>query len=227
MAAIRPSRDVGESKTSSREREEAKRRKKEAKGTRKKAGKHTRMHSYGGTGNIMGMKVTDEPTAFTVWIPGVGYVIDSGGIYTPPMSPAMMSPTQPDLHMPRVKSETQLSACGAPSEKAPSDKDARRRRRREEQRRNRSKKDKVKDVDKDSDAGSISTASTCLDGDESFASSSPTLSYSSPSSSVNSSVIHTRSGSQIGGFGGLTHIENLQSSLAPEVLADLLSMAAW
>ena len=203
-----------------------------------KHGKHSRVQSYGGA-YCSPLTVTEEPTAFSVWIPGVGYVMDPCGTYHATAAAAGVALTTPvqDLHMSRVSSvDSNLSGISAVS----SDKDARRRRRREEQRRNRSKsnRDRHKDHDKDKedDTASQGTASTCAslgdDIDGSLISSSPSMSYSSPSSSYNSTRMHSRNASGIG-FGYSHSLQSsvpssgLESSLPPDVLASLLSMATW
>jgi len=72
-----------------------------------------------------------------------------------------------------------------------------------------------------SNMSDYSTMSELID-ETSYGSSSPTLSYSSPSSTNPSSVNHSRANSQ-----SAANLQQMRSSLHPEILSGLLSMAAW
>lgn len=175
--------------------------------------RHTRAESYSGTGAWSTSFDNDvTPTAFHVWIPGVGYVIDTIGTYG-----QALHAEKTEGSMRRVVSVDNLSASPGINTDTMSAKEAKRRRRREEQRKNRSSKNKH-----DSETASTSTSLSLAEETSSLASSSPALSCSSVSSTV-SSVMHSRSAS----LGGSIQVDTMRSSLPPTVLATLLSMAAW
>ena len=98
-----------------------------------------------------------------------------------------------------------------------------RKKRREAQRKNRARRgvDTSETCSWVSETSGGTTQSEMLD-ETSYGSSSPTLSYSSPSSTGPPSAQHSRAGSQ-----SAAQMQQLHSSLHPEILSGLLSMAAW
>lgn len=184
-----------------------------------KGGKHARGQSYGGP--LMHKQPMQlEPWELGLWIPGVGYVIDNLGTYEGQLGHQCGG--KGDDRRGSLHARTASFESGLPQLSKSERMIERRRRRREEQRRNRSKSN---NSNNSSDAVSHSTPTSCSAQDEtsSHASSSPTLSYSSTPSTGVSTAMHSRSSSGI----MLSQVDSLNSRLPPEVLAGLLSMAAW
>lgn len=179
-------------------------------------------------GNVAGNGAT---AAFSIWLPGVGYVTDSGDAATaeqgqPGAGPHQIESADADLvstsvsssWSARTHSHTKSSSVDSrvsPGVLVQLKPGSRKQRRRDKQRHNRKQKNA-------NGLSSSETASTCQDflDDSSCASSSPSL---SSSASHASTAIHTRTSSTSG-----LHFEaSSKPSLAPPMLAKLLSMAAW